>query len=83
MASFLEVLSMFEWLLGCLHGFCFSATLFAILHFNNTAYHLMFDQSYDTKFLKIYPELRSTPLQLEEDLEQLKVLENGYKMKVL
>ncbi|KAL9366512.1 hypothetical protein Peur_037711 [Populus x canadensis] len=40
-------------------------------------------QSYDTKFLKIYPELRSTPLQLEEDLEQLKVLENGYKMKVI
>lgn len=39
-------------------------------------------QSYDTKFLKIYPELSPTPLQLEEDLEQLKVLENGYKMKV-
>lgn len=42
----------------------------------------MFYQSYDTKFLKIYPELPPTPLQLEEDLEQLKVLENGYKMKV-
>nr|XP_016515862.1 PREDICTED: 3-deoxy-manno-octulosonate cytidylyltransferase, mitochondrial-like [Nicotiana tabacum] len=40
-------------------------------------------QSYDTKFLKIYPELTPTPLQLEEDLEQLKVLENGYKMKVI
>ncbi|KAL5572971.1 hypothetical protein UlMin_022568 [Ulmus minor] len=40
-------------------------------------------QSYDTKFLKIYPELEPTPLQLEEDLEQLKVLENGYKMKVI
>lgn len=40
-------------------------------------------QSYDTKFLKIYPELQPTPLQLEEDLEQLKVLENGYKMKVI
>lgn len=40
-------------------------------------------QSYDSKFLKIYPELPPTPLQLEEDLEQLKVLENGYKMKVL
>ncbi|KAF8411154.1 hypothetical protein HHK36_003697 [Tetracentron sinense] len=39
-------------------------------------------QSYDSKFLKIYPELPSTPLQLEEDLEQLKVLENGYKMKL-
>ncbi|KAJ8555957.1 hypothetical protein K7X08_022715 [Anisodus acutangulus] len=40
-------------------------------------------QSYDTKFLKIYPELTPSPLQLEEDLEQLKVLENGYKMKVI
>lgn len=40
-------------------------------------------QSYDAKFLGIYPRLPSTPLQLEEDLEQLKVLENGYKMKVI
>ncbi|XP_041026085.1 3-deoxy-manno-octulosonate cytidylyltransferase, mitochondrial-like [Juglans microcarpa x Juglans regia] len=40
-------------------------------------------QSYDAQFLKIYPELPPTPLQLEEDLEQLKVLENGYKMKVI
>ncbi|OIV99156.1 hypothetical protein TanjilG_01131 [Lupinus angustifolius] len=40
-------------------------------------------QSYDAKFLKIYPYLQPTPLQLEEDLEQLKVLENGYKMKVV
>ncbi|CAI9088652.1 OLC1v1023048C1 [Oldenlandia corymbosa var. corymbosa] len=40
-------------------------------------------QSFDSKFLKIYPELAPTPLQLEEDLEQLKVLENGYKMKVI
>ncbi|KAK1275517.1 hypothetical protein QJS04_geneDACA022474 [Acorus gramineus] len=38
-------------------------------------------QSYTTKFLKIYPDLPPSPLQLEEDLEQLKVLENGYKMK--
>ncbi|KAG7031369.1 3-deoxy-manno-octulosonate cytidylyltransferase, mitochondrial [Cucurbita argyrosperma subsp. argyrosperma] len=40
-------------------------------------------QSFDSKFLSIYPELQSTPLQLEEDLEQLKVLEHGYKMKVI
>ncbi|KAI3753764.1 hypothetical protein L2E82_25826 [Cichorium intybus] len=40
-------------------------------------------QSYDSEFLKIYPDLTPTPLQLEEDLEQLKVLENGYKMKVI
>ncbi|URE08298.1 Cytidylyltransferase [Musa troglodytarum] len=41
------------------------------------------NRSFDTKFLKIYPQLPPTPLQLEEDLEQLKVLENGYKMKVI
>ncbi|KAG9440102.1 hypothetical protein H6P81_020267 [Aristolochia fimbriata] len=40
-------------------------------------------QSYDSNFLRIYPQLPPTPLQLEEDLEQLKVLENGYKMKVI
>ncbi|XP_074311086.1 3-deoxy-manno-octulosonate cytidylyltransferase, mitochondrial-like [Silene latifolia] len=40
-------------------------------------------QSYDAEFLKIYSDLTPTPLQLEEDLEQLKVLENGYKMKVI
>ncbi|KAJ0985998.1 hypothetical protein J5N97_004354 [Dioscorea zingiberensis] len=40
-------------------------------------------QSYDAKFLRTYPQLPPTPLQLEEDLEQLKVLENGYKMKVI
>uniref|UniRef100_A0A5B7APX3 3-deoxy-manno-octulosonate cytidylyltransferase n=1 Tax=Davidia involucrata TaxID=16924 RepID=A0A5B7APX3_DAVIN len=40
-------------------------------------------QSYDAQFLRIYPEISPTPLQLEEDLEQLKVLENGYKMKVI
>ncbi|CAA2968970.1 3-deoxy-manno-octulosonate cytidylyltransferase, mitochondrial [Olea europaea subsp. europaea] len=40
-------------------------------------------QSFDSKFLKIYPELPPTPFQLEEDLEQLKVLENRYKMKVI
>ncbi|KAF3789656.1 3-deoxy-manno-octulosonate cytidylyltransferase [Nymphaea thermarum] len=40
-------------------------------------------QSYDAKFLKVYPQLPSTPLQLEEDLEQLKVLEHGYRMKVI
>ena len=27
--------------------------------------------------------LAATPLQLQEDLEQLKVLENGYKIKVI
>ncbi|KAG6535414.1 hypothetical protein ZIOFF_000386 [Zingiber officinale] len=41
------------------------------------------NRSFDSKFLKIYPQMPPTPLQLEEDLEQLKVLENGYKMKVI
>ncbi|KAI5077962.1 hypothetical protein GOP47_0007786 [Adiantum capillus-veneris] len=40
-------------------------------------------QCYDAKFLDTYVCLPSSPLQLEEDLEQLKVLENGYKMKVI
>lgn len=39
-------------------------------------------QCYDTDFLKAYAKMESTPLQLAEDLEQLKVLENGYKIKV-
>jgi len=40
-------------------------------------------QCYDTKFLKAYATMPSSPLQLQEDLEQLKVLENGYKLKVI
>ncbi|CAL9084348.1 unnamed protein product [Musa textilis] len=40
-------------------------------------------QSFDSNFLRIYLSLPPTPLQLEEDLEQLKVLENGYRMKVI
>ncbi|KAL5576752.1 hypothetical protein UlMin_018451 [Ulmus minor] len=40
-------------------------------------------QSYDAKFLRMYTDLSPTSLQLEEDLEQLKVLEHGYKMKVI
>ncbi|XVF18863.1 hypothetical protein REPUB_Repub11eG0059800 [Reevesia pubescens] len=43
----------------------------------------MSKQSYDSEFLKIYPKLQPTPLQLEKDLEHLKVLENGFKMKVI
>lgn len=34
------------------------------------------------EFLLEYQKLQPTPLQLEEDLEQLKVLENGYRIKV-
>lgn len=40
-------------------------------------------QCYDTGFLKEYATMEHTPLQLMEDLEQLKVIENGYKIKVV
>lgn len=38
--------------------------------------------AYRRKFLEIYASLKPTPLQLAEDLEQLKILEWGYKIKV-
>jgi len=37
---------------------------------------------YRPAFLLKYQTLQATPLQLEEDLEQLKVLEHGYRIKV-
>ena len=37
---------------------------------------------YRHDFLMHYADLEPTPLQLAEDLEQLKVLENGYRIKV-
>ena len=40
-------------------------------------------QCYDAMFLIRYPDLPPTPCQLQEDLEQLKVIEHGYKMKVV
>ncbi|KAK9839186.1 hypothetical protein WJX74_003403 [Apatococcus lobatus] len=40
-------------------------------------------QAYDRNFLGLYCQMPPTPLMLMEDLEQLKVLENGYKMKVV
>lgn len=58
----------------------FLCKLFLVVFYH--ADFLLSCQSYDTQFLKIYPDLPPTTLQLEEDLEQLKVLENGYKMKV-
>jgi hypothetical protein len=39
-------------------------------------------QSFGSKFLKVYSELPPTPLQMEEDLEQPKVLQSGYSLKV-
>ncbi|MDP1879881.1 MAG: 3-deoxy-manno-octulosonate cytidylyltransferase [Parachlamydiaceae bacterium] len=37
---------------------------------------------YRPSFLLTLQNLKSSPLQIEEDLEQLKVLENGYRIKV-
>lgn len=37
---------------------------------------------YRPEFILHYQKLKATPLQLEEDLEQLKVLEHGYRIKV-
>ena len=34
-------------------------------------------------FLKLYAQLQETPLQQHEDLEQLKVLEHGYRIKTI
>ncbi|EFB42772.1 MULTISPECIES: 3-deoxy-manno-octulosonate cytidylyltransferase [Parachlamydia] len=38
---------------------------------------------YRTDFLLLYTKLPSTPLQLSEDLEQLKILEHGYRIKTV
>lgn len=38
---------------------------------------------YKREFIKKYIEMESTPLENSESLEQLRVLENGYKIKVL
>lgn len=40
-------------------------------------------QCYDRHFLSVYCSLPATPLMAMEDLEQLKVLEHGYKMRVV
>lgn len=47
-----------------------------------TYYRHMGLYGYRTPFLLTYGQLEATPLQKAEDLEQLKVLENGYRMKV-
>ncbi|MEI6243073.1 MAG: 3-deoxy-manno-octulosonate cytidylyltransferase [Chlamydiota bacterium] len=47
----------------------------------NLYYHVGI-YAYRPEFLLIYPTLQNTNLQLSEDLEQLKVLEYGYRIKV-
>ncbi|MGL4732873.1 MAG: 3-deoxy-manno-octulosonate cytidylyltransferase [Fusobacteriaceae bacterium] len=38
---------------------------------------------YKSEFVKAYAEMESTPLEKSESLEQLRVLENGYRIKVI
>lgn len=54
-------------------------TLFQLEHFYLRHLGLY---AYRPSFLMKYQQLPSTPLQLAEDLEQLKVLEHGYRIKV-
>ena len=41
------------------------------------------EQCYDAAFLARFAALPPTPLQLAEDLEQLKALEHGFKLRVV
>jgi 3-deoxy-manno-octulosonate cytidylyltransferase (CMP-KDO synthetase) len=50
-------------------------------HKKNTYYKHLGIYAYRPKFLLEYTKLPMTPLQIAEDLEQLKVLEHGYKIK--
>jgi 3-deoxy-manno-octulosonate cytidylyltransferase (CMP-KDO synthetase) len=38
---------------------------------------------YRSEFLLKFAEMKSTPLEIQESLEQLRVIENGYKIKVI
>lgn len=52
-------------------------------HTENTYYKHLGIYAYRPDFLLKYTELPQTPLQIAEDLEQLKVLEHGYKIKAI
>lgn len=50
----------------------------------NTAYYRHVGlYAYRKDFLKIYKSLANTPLQMAEELEQLKILEHGYQISVV
>jgi 3-deoxy-manno-octulosonate cytidylyltransferase (CMP-KDO synthetase) len=38
---------------------------------------------YRRDFLEVFSKLKPTPLELSEELEQLRMLENGYRIKVI
>ncbi len=48
----------------------------------NLCYQHLGIYGFRKEFLMIYPSLSTTPLQLHEDLEQLKAIEHGYRIKV-
>lgn len=69
------------------HALYFSRALIPASHnldFNakTTYYKHLGIYAYRTDFLLHYSELPATPLQLAEDLEQLKIMENGYRINV-
>jgi 3-deoxy-manno-octulosonate cytidylyltransferase (CMP-KDO synthetase) len=45
-------------------------------------YHHMGLYAFRRDFLMLYPSLRQTPLEIAESLEQLRVIEHGYKIRV-
>lgn len=52
------------------------------LKLNTSCYHHLGVYGYRPEFLLELAQLAPTPLQLAEDLEQLKILENGYRIAV-
>ena len=54
----------------------------APIPYHGAAYHHLGIYAYRREFLLEYSKLPVTPLQRAEDLEQLKVLEHGYRIKV-
>ena len=69
------------------HGFAlyFSRSLIPFPRYkeNHKVYEHIGLYAYKKSFLLKYCELEDTPLSMSESLEQLKILENGYKMMVL
>ncbi len=49
---------------------------------SQTYYHHIGIYAYRPDFIQLYQKLAPTPLQLAESLEQLKILEHGYRIKV-
>ena len=61
----------------------FSRSLIPYPRHNTTSYQHLGVYAFRKPFLETYSQLPHTPLDKAEDLEQLKVLENGFSIKVL